>query len=132
MKRTILSLVCLLVAPLAFAQTGSTNKRQTTAAVEQPITVTGAFIITSEEDAAANTIDDAHGQHGRADHHLYLAGIDQHPALRHGRSDPQQRTLCGGGGEVCAAGRHVVGIVGNVSPQSFLGRLVQLASKLGY
>jgi hypothetical protein len=54
MKKTILFLVCLLVAPLAFAQTGSTNKRQTTAAVEQPITVRGAFIITTEEDAAAS------------------------------------------------------------------------------
>jgi hypothetical protein len=54
MKKTILSLFCLLVAPLAFAQTGSTNKRQTTTAVAQPITVRGAFIITTEEGAAAS------------------------------------------------------------------------------
>jgi hypothetical protein len=54
MKKTILFLVCLLLAPLAFAQTGSTNKRQTTTAVEQPITVTGAFITTTEEGAAAS------------------------------------------------------------------------------
>jgi hypothetical protein len=54
MKKTILSLVCLLVAPLAFAQPGSTDKRQTTTTIEQPITVTGAFITTTEEGSAAS------------------------------------------------------------------------------
>jgi hypothetical protein len=54
MKRTVVILVCLLVAPLAFAQTGSTHKRQTTTTIEQPITVTGAFITTTEEDSAAS------------------------------------------------------------------------------
>jgi hypothetical protein len=54
MKKTIVTLACLLVAPLAFAQTGSTHKRQTTTAIEQPITVTGAIITTTEEGAAAN------------------------------------------------------------------------------
>jgi hypothetical protein len=52
MKKTIVTLVCLLLAPLAFAQPSSTNKKQTTA---EPITVTGAIIkMTAEEGAAAN------------------------------------------------------------------------------
>jgi hypothetical protein len=52
MKRTIVTLACLLLAPLAFAQPGSTNKKQTTT---EPITVTGAIIkMTTEEGAAAN------------------------------------------------------------------------------
>jgi hypothetical protein len=54
MKKTIVTLVCLLVAPLAFAQPGSTHKRQTTTAIQQPITVTGTFITTTEEGSAAN------------------------------------------------------------------------------
>ncbi len=53
MKKTILTLACLLVAPLAFAQTGSTHKRQTTTAIEQPITVTAPIITTTEEGSAA-------------------------------------------------------------------------------
>jgi tRNA splicing endonuclease len=52
MKRTIVTLVCLLFAPLAFAQPGLTNKKQTTT---EPVTVTGAVIkMTTEEGAAAN------------------------------------------------------------------------------
>lgn len=52
MKRTIVTLVCLLLAPLAFAQPGSTNKKQT---ITEPVTVTGAIIkMTTEEGAAAN------------------------------------------------------------------------------
>jgi hypothetical protein len=52
MKKTIVTLVCLLLAPLAFAQPNSTNKKQTTA---EPITVTGAIIkMTAEEGAAAS------------------------------------------------------------------------------
>ncbi|HEU0274203.1 MAG TPA: hypothetical protein VFQ83_06725 [Candidatus Udaeobacter sp.] len=52
MKRTIVTLACLLLAPLAFAQPGSTNKKQTTA---EPVTVTGAIIkMTTEEGAAAS------------------------------------------------------------------------------
>ena len=54
MNKTIVTLACLLVAPLAFAQTGSTHKRQTATAAEQPITVTGAAIIATEEGAAAS------------------------------------------------------------------------------
>jgi hypothetical protein len=54
MKKTILTLACLLVAPLAFAQTASTHKRQTTTAIEQPITVTGTIITTTEEGSAAS------------------------------------------------------------------------------
>jgi hypothetical protein len=52
MKRTIVTLACLLLAPLAFAQPGSTNKKQTTT---EPVTVTGAVIkMTTEEGAAAS------------------------------------------------------------------------------
>ena len=52
MKNTIVTLACLLLAPLAFAQPGSTNKKQTTT---EPVTVTGAIIkMTSEEGAAAS------------------------------------------------------------------------------
>ncbi len=52
MKRTIVTLGCLLLAPLAFAQPSSTNKEQTTT---EPVTVTGAVIkMTIEEGAAAS------------------------------------------------------------------------------
>ncbi len=52
MKRTIVTLACLLLAPLAFAQPSSTNKEQTTT---EPVTVTGAVIkMTIEEGAAAS------------------------------------------------------------------------------
>jgi hypothetical protein len=52
MKKIIVTLVCLLLASLAFAQPSSTNKKQTTA---EPITVTGAVIkMTAEEGAAAS------------------------------------------------------------------------------
>ena len=52
MKNTIVTLACLLLAALAFAQPGSTNKKQTTT---EPVTVTGAIIkMTTEEGAAAS------------------------------------------------------------------------------
>ena len=52
MKRTIVTLGCLLLAPLAFAQPSSTNKKQTTT---EPVTVTGEVIkMTTEEGAAAS------------------------------------------------------------------------------
>jgi hypothetical protein len=52
MKRTIVTLGCLLLAPLAFAQPNSTNKKQTTT---EAVTVTGAVIkMTTEEGAAAS------------------------------------------------------------------------------
>jgi hypothetical protein len=52
MKRTTITLVCLLLAPLAFAQPSPTNKKQTTT---EPITVTGAIIkMTTEEGSAAS------------------------------------------------------------------------------
>jgi hypothetical protein len=51
MKKTIVSLVLILIAPLAFAQTSSTHKRQAT--TTEPITVTGTIIPTPEEGAAA-------------------------------------------------------------------------------
>jgi hypothetical protein len=52
MKRTIVSLVCLLIAPLAFAQPHATKNKQTTT---ESVTVTGAIIkMTTEEGAAAS------------------------------------------------------------------------------
>jgi hypothetical protein len=52
MKKAIITLVCLLLAPLAFAQPSSTNKKQTT---EEAITVTGTIIkMTAEEGSAAS------------------------------------------------------------------------------
>ena len=55
-KETIVILTCgALIAPVALSQTRSTHKRQTTAAVEQPITVTGTIIkMTTGEGSAAN------------------------------------------------------------------------------
>ena len=55
-KKTIIILACgALFAPVAFAQTRSTHKKQTTAATEQPITVTGTIIkMTTGEGSAAN------------------------------------------------------------------------------
>jgi hypothetical protein len=53
MKKTIVALACCaLLAPLAFAQPSSTNKKQTTT---EAVTVTGAIIkMTAEEGAAAS------------------------------------------------------------------------------
>ena len=52
MKTLVITLTWLLLAPLAFAQPSSTNKKQTTT---EPITVTGAIIrMTIEEGAAAS------------------------------------------------------------------------------
>ncbi len=53
MKKTIVTLVCLLIAPLAFAQTSSKGKRQGPTTTE-PITVTGT-IIKTETEAGAGT-----------------------------------------------------------------------------
>jgi hypothetical protein len=53
MKKIIVSLACCaLVAPLAFAQTRSTHKKQTTT-TEEPITVTGTIIKTTSKEGAA-------------------------------------------------------------------------------
>jgi len=52
MKKTIVTLVCLLIAPLAFAQTSSKGKRHGPTTTE-PITVTGTIITTTTEEAAA-------------------------------------------------------------------------------
>ena len=52
MKKVIVTLALMLIAPLAFAQTSSTNKRQALATTE-PISVTGTIIPTPEEGAAA-------------------------------------------------------------------------------
>ena len=54
-KKTIVILACgVLIAPVAFAQTRSTDKKQTTAATEQPVTVTGTMITAIEGGAATN------------------------------------------------------------------------------
>jgi uncharacterized cupin superfamily protein len=54
MKRTIVSLACLLIAPMAFAQTHSKRENHTITATEQPITVTGTTATASEGGSAAN------------------------------------------------------------------------------
>jgi tRNA splicing endonuclease len=52
MKKIIVMLACLLLAPLAFAQPSSTNKKQTTT---ETVTVTGTIIkMTAEEGSAAS------------------------------------------------------------------------------
>ena len=54
MKRTIVTLACCaLIAPLAFAQTGSTSKKQT-ATTAEAVTVTGQTITAIEEGAATS------------------------------------------------------------------------------
>jgi hypothetical protein len=52
MKKLIVALGCVLIAPLAFAQPSSTDKKQGTTTTE-PINVTGAIIRTTTEDGAA-------------------------------------------------------------------------------
>jgi hypothetical protein len=50
-KKIILTLAsCAVIAPLAFAQTSSTHKKQT---ATEPVTVTGAIITTTTEEGAA-------------------------------------------------------------------------------
>ena len=54
-KKTIVILACgALIAPVAFAQPRSTQNKQTTTAIEQPITVTGTIITAIQEGSAAN------------------------------------------------------------------------------
>src|ERR1700757_1446705 len=54
MKKIIVTLAFALIAPLAFAQTGSKGKRQE-ATTAEPITVTGTIVkMTTEEGAAAS------------------------------------------------------------------------------
>jgi uncharacterized cupin superfamily protein len=55
-KKAIVILACgALITPVAFSQTRSKHKRQTTTATEQPITVTGTVIkMTTGEGSAAN------------------------------------------------------------------------------
>jgi hypothetical protein len=52
MKKIIVTLGCMLIAPLAFAQPSSTNNRQGTTTAE-PIKVTGTIIKTTTEEGAA-------------------------------------------------------------------------------
>jgi tRNA splicing endonuclease len=52
MNRTIIILACMLAAPLAFAQPGAKQKKQTTT---EAVTVTGSIIkMTAQEGAAAS------------------------------------------------------------------------------
>ena len=51
MKKIIITFVCVLLAPLAFAQTNSSHKKQATTTTEA-VTVTGMIIPTPEEGAA--------------------------------------------------------------------------------
>ncbi|HET9368445.1 MAG TPA: hypothetical protein VFO22_10265 [Candidatus Udaeobacter sp.] len=57
MKTLLITLAWLLLAPLAFAQPGLTNKKQTTT---EPITVTGAIIKMTIEDGAAASYQPIH------------------------------------------------------------------------
>jgi hypothetical protein len=50
MKKTIVIVACVLLAPLAFAQPGSTHKKQTTT---EPVTVTGTIIKMTADDGSA-------------------------------------------------------------------------------
>ena len=52
MKKLIVTLGCLLIAPLAFAQPSSTEKKQGTTTTE-PVNVTGTIIRTTSEEGAA-------------------------------------------------------------------------------
>ena len=52
MKKIIITLGCVLIAPLAFAQPSSTEKKQGTTTTE-PVQVTGTTIRTTTEDGAA-------------------------------------------------------------------------------
>ena len=52
MKTMMVTLVCMLIAPLAFAQPSSTDKTQATTTTE-PIKVTGAIIRTTTKEGAA-------------------------------------------------------------------------------
>jgi hypothetical protein len=52
MKKIMVTLGCVLIAPLAFAQPGSTDKKQGITTAE-PINVTGTIIRTTTEEGAA-------------------------------------------------------------------------------
>jgi hypothetical protein len=54
MKRTIVSLACALIAPLAFAQTGITGKQSTTTTTE-PTTTTTKPTTTTETTTSSST-----------------------------------------------------------------------------
>jgi hypothetical protein len=55
MKKTIITLACALIAPLAFAQTGSKGTKQGATTTTEPVTVTGTVVkMTTEEGAAAS------------------------------------------------------------------------------
>jgi hypothetical protein len=52
MKKLIVTLGCVVIAPLAFAQPGSTDKKQRTTTTE-PVQVTGTIVKTTTEEGAA-------------------------------------------------------------------------------
>jgi hypothetical protein len=53
MKKVIVTIACVLIAPLAFAQTNSNHKKHATTTTTESVTVTGTIIPTPEEGAAA-------------------------------------------------------------------------------
>src|SRR4051812_17540041 len=52
MKKLIITLGCVVIAPLAFAQPGSTDKKEATTTTE-PVQVTGTIVKTTPEEGAA-------------------------------------------------------------------------------
>ena len=52
MKKVIVTIACVLIAPLAFAQTNSNHKKQATTTTAESITVTGTILPTPEEGSA--------------------------------------------------------------------------------
>jgi hypothetical protein len=52
MKKLIVTLGCVVIAPLAFAQPGSTDKKQR-ATTTEPVQVTGTIVKTTTEEGAA-------------------------------------------------------------------------------
>jgi hypothetical protein len=67
MKKLIVTLGCLLIAQLAFAQPSSTDKKQGTTTTE-PVQVTGAIIRTMTQDGAAASYQPAKTLVVREDH----------------------------------------------------------------
>ena len=62
MKKLIVTLGCVVIAPLAFAQPSSTDKKQGTTTTE-PIKVTGTIIRTTTEEGAGGEL--SAGQNAR-------------------------------------------------------------------
>ena len=52
MKKLIVTIACVLIAPLAFAQTKSLNKKQSITTTAESVTVSGTLLPTPHEGAA--------------------------------------------------------------------------------